>query len=370
MGSHQANTGASSAKRKIADPEDEEMAFKKSRVESPLNNPVGEGATDGDREENDGKQLQDWAAQHQTVDSEDSNAASKADAEAAPIPAEWFYFLDAAKQDAEFVAKAARKGDFLYRAMRANNQEAGALFNPPRSTAQADPEVADCDDPWDEYEVWPSCDNEETAFLQSMTNFGLDVEWENEGGHLRSSHWVLHENEEVQWRTALDPANGIIAALNSVSPRSELGEGAALPLISNWSDAAFTQWRAECSHYEAETGLPASELSNVFQHWIINDDTQALMTEVVQNKCSDLLDESARITVAADSPEGRLLLASPNGAGVAYLLIQHKDQLGHKVVDRISIYPIRNDGDLAFGLLFHIKDVLVEQTVSNAASMA
>jgi hypothetical protein len=59
------------------------------------------------------------------------------------------------------------------------------------------------------------------------------------------------------------------------------------------------------------------------------------------------------ITYPAASDEGRTLLGTPNGSSVAYLLIQHKAALGHKTVDKITVF--REGRDLM--LLFHIADV-------------
>jgi hypothetical protein len=53
------------------------------------------------------------------------------------------------------------------------------------------------------------------------------------------------------------------------------------------------------------------------------------------------------------------LLGSPNGAGVTYLLIQHKEGLGHKCVEKIKL--IKKAGDLMdagyLRIVFYIKNL-------------
>ncbi|KAH7400637.1 hypothetical protein DE146DRAFT_781153 [Phaeosphaeria sp. MPI-PUGE-AT-0046c] len=59
------------------------------------------------------------------------------------------------------------------------------------------------------------------------------------------------------------------------------------------------------------------------------------------------------ITFKTDTAEGEALLGTPNGSGVAYMLIEHGEALGHKQVERIFVF----DHDGLLMLLFHIVDV-------------
>lgn len=43
-----------------------------------------------------------------------------------------------------------------------------------------------------------------------------------------------------------------------------------------------------------------------------------------------------------DTTEGQALLGSPNGAGCAFILVQHKRQLGRKSFDRVTVF--QDDG--------------------------
>ena len=44
------------------------------------------------------------------------------------------------------------------------------------------------------------------------------------------------------------------------------------------------------------------------------------------------------LTFSTDAPEGRLLLQTPNGKGVAWLFINHKKAFGLKYVDKIQVW--------------------------------
>jgi hypothetical protein len=52
-------------------------------------------------------------------------------------------------------------------------------------------------------------------------------------------------------------------------------------------------------------------------------------------------------------------IGSPNGAAFAYFLMQHKAQLGHKTITKITIFRPENNDDVDFvdaSLCFHVGD--------------
>lgn len=61
-----------------------------------------------------------------------------------------------------------------------------------------------------------------------------------------------------------------------------------------------------------------------------------------------------RETVCANGGTG-----SPNGAAFAYFLMQHKAQLGQKVITKVTVFRPENDDDVDFvdaSLCFHVAD--------------
>ena len=63
------------------------------------------------------------------------------------------------------------------------------------------------------------------------------------------------------------------------------------------------------------------------------------------------------VEVSAGSAQGKALLGSSNGAGVDFLVAQHKRQLGHKILDSIRIFGETRQLINRVRLLFVIKDV-------------
>ena len=58
-----------------------------------------------------------------------------------------------------------------------------------------------------------------------------------------------------------------------------------------------------------------------------------------------------------DSDEAKLLLQTPNGKGVAWLLIQHKMAFGLKCVEKIRVWNALCEGKNQPCMLFHIEPV-------------
>lgn len=73
------------------------------------------------------------------------------------------------------------------------------------------------------------------------------------------------------------------------------------------------------------------------------------------------------MTFNATSLEGQALIGTPNGIGVAYLFIQHKRKLGHKMISAVTIFHPKGYGWM---LLFHIVDVVRPQNGVGEAQQA
>lgn len=95
----------------------------------------------------------------------------------------------------------------------------------------------------------------------------------------------------------------------------------------------------------------SSELKYVFRHNVFNADTRSVIDVINQRNGTSVL-ERPGTTYSADSPDGNALIGTPNGSGVAYLLIQHKEQLGHKIICSVTVF--RHSWSLM--LLLHIHD--------------
>jgi len=89
---------------------------------------------------------------------------------------------------------------------------------------------------------------------------------------------------------------------------------------------------------------------------ISNDKTNEIIARCLRNAGREL-QEWPGVSFTTDSEEGHALLGSPNGATFAFFLMQHKAQLGHKTITRITVLRPETDDDNDFvdaSLLFHV----------------
>jgi len=133
--------------------------------------------------------------------------------------------------------------------------------------------------------------------------------------------------------------------------------GDDFPSLKFWSDVAYLQWTRHAKD--------PSNLRCVLRIAIENPKTKA----VVQHIMKDTLakgDESRSLRTGDDRDHVAALLGTPNGVGVAWLLIQHKPQLGHKTVEKVTVdchdnSGMTDDGTIDPSLVFHIRDVVAPE---------
>jgi hypothetical protein len=153
----------------------------------------------------------------------------------------------------------------------------------------------------------------------------------------------------AQFSQVVNAAGGMLVACENPSP-PEANRQADRPLhldvphLQKWSDVAFLQWKRYAP--------VVSDLQYVLRHKVMNETTESVMQSInAANGSTTLAWPGA--SYDATSFEGQALLGTPNGSGVAYMLIQHKCELGHKVVDKIIVF----EEDRELMLLFQIFDV-------------
>ena len=133
--------------------------------------------------------------------------------------------------------------------------------------------------------------------------------------------------------------------------------------IRQWSDAAFLQWVQVCG----EASVDVSNLNYIFRATITNVETQSIVLAALSSQdVSDVPKWANRITYTeTDNPnQFYAILGSKNGAGCAYLLIQHKEKLGVKRITSVTLwtsgilFPIGMDTDyLKLQMYFTVEDV-------------
>ncbi|EDU43951.1 conserved hypothetical protein [Pyrenophora tritici-repentis Pt-1C-BFP] len=162
------------------------------------------------------------------------------------------------------------------------------------------------------------------------------------------------------FRNVVDRPNGfLVATENTKYDRPTQPE-----VLNYWSDIAFLAWTEPVADEEKRGG----DLNYVLRWTITNRDTVVVTSKLLTDyRAEEEEDEEwvpvwPGISFDADSEQAHALLGTPNGSGVAWLLVQHKRQLGHKVVKKVTLfYTIRNVGTLPQecqpNLLFWIGEV-------------
>ena len=141
-------------------------------------------------------------------------------------------------------------------------------------------------------------------------------------------------------------SDGIIVAYDNFTAQGVNGrKGSSVPPLNHWSDIAYLQWLSKAE--------PDSNLRFVLRYNVINDGT-CFALDFMESHCGFALTQWPGTTYYPGSNEFNALLGSPNGQGVAHMLIQHRKQLGHRAVEKVIIFFIACRGKM---LLFHLQDV-------------
>ena len=112
-------------------------------------------------------------------------------------------------------------------------------------------------------------------------------------------------------------------------PKSTDDQAEVIPL-RQYSDVVFLAW-------QKAAGDKIKGLKYIFRHHITNANTLAVILEVLEKR-----GEQAKpwpgLQISMTERDAWALLGTPNGVGAAWLLIQHKEQLGMKSISAVTIY--------------------------------
>jgi hypothetical protein len=104
-------------------------------------------------------------------------------------------------------------------------------------------------------------------------------------------------------------------------------------------------------------------LTSIFVDYVIrspieNTETEALIKQAL-DRVGKPLGPWPGVVFDMNTDEGQALLGSPNGLGVGYLLIQHKNSLGMKTISKVTVF--QDEGKLPWprfpSMVFHVVDV-------------
>ncbi|KAJ4378190.1 hypothetical protein N0V83_001024 [Neocucurbitaria cava] len=269
------------------------------------------------------------------------------------------------KERASF-ERAFAKGSWLLQLMLSNDHQAGLMFKTPQASDESAFLSSSDLDKWGWRgarntaftENWKLISRSVCHVLRVTGLYSTSVDRDNDD-HEKSvvdHHYEIGQSIEDTWYSwaralfvqYIDADAGIIVALNNESPSETAHhcglQGVPSPDLRFWSDVAYLQWSLRASD--------TSDLKYVLRHNVVNEFTRSILN-IITLKNQILIEEWPGRTYDVTSEEGQTLLGTPNGSGVAFLLIQHKKQLGHKAVGKITVFRVGWENML----LFHIKNV-------------
>lgn len=138
--------------------------------------------------------------------------------------------------------------------------------------------------------------------------------------------------------------------------------GYPVPPLKQLSDDIFLNWiRLAGPDRNRIAGL-----KYVFRCNVANDDTKNIVVDVesrIGHSIGDWPGEVFQITdTDVNQRDGLAILGTPNGAGVAYLLFQHKEYFPKKTISKVRVWrtpppPSEPGEEPSLQLLFYIEDI-------------
>lgn len=253
--------------------------------------------------------------------------------------------------------KCVSKGELLTRMMLVDDHAAGQMFEVPRQSAES--KFTDNSFVTEQGYVCAHGPSRVDGLTKAMEHLGLcmdsipvgnnaEVEFAH-GGYKILPNRNTRRNIFGSFKQIINPLQGFIIASNNLSPAKAEPPLEKIPELCYWSDIVYLQYIYAAN---LQRTFPAP-LRYVFRSSIANHDTKDIIYGICNANGKRLM-QWPGTTYSIYSKEGQALLGTPNGHGVAFLLIQHKRQLGHKVVDSVTVFI---EGVTTPSLLFYIRDV-------------
>ncbi|KAL5095124.1 hypothetical protein Trisim1_003733 [Trichoderma cf. simile WF8] len=179
------------------------------------------------------------------------------------------------------------------------------------------------------------------------------------------SELVWSALSEAYFLSSFSPSGGVIIADSNLSVGGAINDseerGGDLVRddirthVRQWSDAAWMQWVKACNDAEFDD---VSNVRYIFRASVVNKKSLGILFQALREKYSNsptippigVWNNRLTLDVVQNPRQFYAVLGSPNGSGVAYLLMTHKGSLGVKTVNRIDIFTgttpftIPNDG--------------------------
>ncbi|KAF4822305.1 hypothetical protein CGCTS75_v010734 [Colletotrichum tropicale] len=167
----------------------------------------------------------------------------------------------------------------------------------------------------------------------------------------------------AHYTNVVNPKSGAFIFDSNFSPTYAKNQNKKgdVPDLDTASDIAYFQWRDGC----LSGGDDVKSLKVVFRsHIVYNKTFQIVMEALRRAKYTEVPEWDKRITFKMDTDEGLAILGSTHGASTAWMLIQHKAELGLKDITEVVVwaangaFPLTRNPNLAnLNLRFTIVDV-------------
>lgn len=127
----------------------------------------------------------------------------------------------------------------------------------------------------------------------------------------------------------MSPKAGFISAENNIGAYNASGGLFTGPELNRLSDIYFLVWEGMTTNKK--------ELLNVkyfVRDHVVNPDSLMIAKEACENDIPFWPGKSFDM----GTPQGRAILSTPNGVGVAWFLINNKEELGVKVPTKVTVF--------------------------------
>ncbi|PYI34204.1 hypothetical protein BP00DRAFT_466920 [Aspergillus indologenus CBS 114.80] len=167
----------------------------------------------------------------------------------------------------------------------------------------------------------------------------------------------------MQFGNPMSVRSGLIIAETNWGPAS-LDEDEKYPSLSRWSDIVFLNYQKL-----AQKGGAINGLQYVVRTHVVNEDTKAIIDKVCGGPPpvwpGTTFKISSKQTKSGEyiNREGLALLGTPNGGGIGWLLINHKQQFmdGKKTKRPVQVTVWRttdhSDGEDWYHMIFQLKNL-------------
>ena len=157
---------------------------------------------------------------------------------------------------------------------------------------------------------------------------------------------VTYPATNAQYSNIFNADGGaIIAEMNSGPAHMGASINTLIPL-RQYSDVVFLAW-------QKEAGNRVKGLKYIVRHHIVNEEITAVIKEVLTRRGEEEKPWPG-LQISMTERDAWALLGTPNGRGAAWMLIQHKVQLGLKSIRAVTIWKCAPDN---FCLCFWLEDL-------------